>query len=206
MTLELISNPRSDRYSVGNALAARLCFALEDRVVKIRLCDEADGFFRFDFRRDWIDLVIEARSIVIPVPVWNFGIPGALKDFIDRTGRKGLLWDLDENEERYGLLGSSGKSLYLIVTYRDEIVMKTDTADANDYVEIYVVSYLRTVFGSFGIDENKAFRVGGVHHSSGLVADKQYMRELTIRMLDKFGIDNRLYSGDSNGENSEDAP
>lgn len=52
----------------------------------------------------------EASGIVIATPVWNFGVPGHLKNLIDRMGSFGL----DAETRSKGMLG--GKPFFLIFT------------------------------------------------------------------------------------------
>ncbi|MCF7844345.1 MAG: NAD(P)H-dependent oxidoreductase [Kiritimatiellales bacterium] len=61
-----------------------------------------------DFRK-LKDLFQNADGIVIASPIWNFGVPAHLKNFIDRMGS----FALDETRTK-GILG--GKPFYLIFT------------------------------------------------------------------------------------------
>ena len=61
-----------------------------------------------DFR-ELQDLLLSASGLVIATPVWNFGVPAHLKNFLDRMGN----FALDESKSK-GTLG--GKPFYLIFT------------------------------------------------------------------------------------------
>jgi FMN-dependent NADH-azoreductase len=170
---------------VGNALATRLSWALGGETVRVRAYEESVGYYRFDWNERWIALMKRARNLILPVPMWNMGIPASLKDFLDRVSRRDGLWALDAAGRRCGLLAGASVTGYEIMTSRD-VCPEGDPRD-------FVVPYLRAVLGSFGVDRVLDFRVGDVRHSPGLVADKRFMAERTRAMLDRFGLEGALY-------------
>lgn len=66
-------------------------------------CDQGDDFCRLR------DAIIGADAVVVASPVWNFGVPGMVKNFIDRMGSFGL-----DAQHAFGTL--QGKPFYLIYT------------------------------------------------------------------------------------------
>lgn len=66
--------------------------------------EQEDDFHRLQ------QLILEADAFVIATPIWNFGTPAHLKNFIDRMGR----FALDEATKRKGQL--NGKPFCIIYT------------------------------------------------------------------------------------------
>lgn len=87
---------------------------------KVMLKDLDIAHFSLDFYKEDADqgadftkvqkLLQEANGFVIATPVWNFGVPGHLKNLIDRMGSFGL----DTETRRNGTL--QGKLFYIIFT------------------------------------------------------------------------------------------
>lgn len=66
-------------------------------------CDQGDDFCRLR------DAIVAADAVVLASPVWNFGVPGMVKNFIDRMGSFGL-----DAQHAFGTL--KGKPFFLIYT------------------------------------------------------------------------------------------
>jgi FMN-dependent NADH-azoreductase len=179
MNLIINSSPK-DAHSVGVTLAERLAQTLGGPRHMIRIYDDHDGYFNFKFHEAWIDEVIRAERLIIPVAMWNFAIPAALKDFLDKISKRGKLWDLDGNNRMTGLL--KDRPIYIIMTSGYEY----ETGHPHDFV----TPYLKAVWASFGVRDVREFRVGGVDRSRALSSDESYLQDKTAEMLKTFGLNN----------------
>ena len=177
MSLIINSSPKNG-YSVGVTLAERFAKSLGETPRMIRIYDDTSGYFNFKFNDAWIDEVIQAKSVIIPVAMWNFGIPAALKDFLDKISQRGKLWDLDKNNQMIGLLHD--RPTYVIMTSGYDY----DIGHPNDFI----VPYLKTVWASFGVRDVREFRVGGVERSRALCEDENYLKRTTDAMIKHFGL------------------
>jgi FMN-dependent NADH-azoreductase len=177
MNLIINSSPK-DIYSVGVTLAERLATALGGPRHMIRLYDHHDGYFNFKFHDSWIDEVVAAQSLIMPVAMWNFSIPAALKDFIDKISKRGKLWDLGQNNQMVGLL--KDRPVYIIMTSGFEYEI--------GHPQDFITPYLKTVWASFGVHDLRQFRIGSVENSKGLVSNEDFLNLKTDEMLKTFGI------------------
>ncbi len=170
-------NPPKDHYALNTTLAERLARHLGGETKVIRLYDSSQRYFNYEYNQEWIESLWEADRLVFPVPMWNFGIPAALKDFFDKISPKGELWDFDEKKNYIGRL--KGKSAFIIMTSA-EIYPADSPKD-------FVVPYLRLILGFLGIEAVREFRLGGVKDRN-LAADEAYMNRVTSEMLKTFGL------------------
>ena len=90
--------------------------------------------------------LLTAETVVIGVPMWNFGIPASLKAWIDLVVRSGLTF-------QYGPAGPSGlipagKKVYIFASRGGEYP-KGSPANAYDLQE----PYLRAIFGFLGLTD-----------------------------------------------------
>lgn len=177
MNLIINSSPKEHPKSVGGALAERLALRLGGSTQTIRIYDSDQTYFNYAFRDDWIDMLISAECLIIPVAMWNFTIPAALKDFIDKTGKPGKLWEIKDGKFR-GLL--SDRPVYIIMT--------SGWYYPPDSAHDFVIPYLKTVLSSFGIHDIRVFRVGGVEGSEELGKDEVFLDAKSGEMLKAFGI------------------
>lgn len=88
--------------------------------------------------------VLEADILVITVSMYNFGIPAALKAWIDQIARPGVTFRPDPEKTYVGL--ATGKSAYLCVATGE-----TEVGGDMDFV----TPYLRHVLGFIGIEDTK---------------------------------------------------
>lgn len=177
MNLIINSSPKDD-FSVGISLAQRLAETLGGSQEMIRLYEQQNGYFQFKFHDEWIGKVVEAKSLIMPVAMWNFSVPAALKDFLDKISKRGRLWDLDKDNRMTGLL--KDRPVYIIMTSGFEY----ETGHPNDFV----APYLKAVWASFGIRDVRIFRLGGIDSSRKLSQDDAYLQHKTEEMLRTFGI------------------
>jgi FMN-dependent NADH-azoreductase len=176
MNLIINSSPKNE-FSVGVTLAERLAAALGGPRREIRLYDHP-GYFNYQFQDGWIDEVIAAQALIMPVAMWNFGIPAALKDFLDKISKRGRVWELDKSYKMYGLL--KDRPVYVIMTSGYEY--------ETGHPANFVTSYLKTVWASFGVLDVREFRVSGVFNSPNLCKDEHFIKQKTDDMIKTFGL------------------
>lgn len=97
--------------------------------------------------------LMNADTIVIDAPMYNFGIPSTLKTWIDHVARAGKTFKYDGKTPE-GLV--KNKKVYLAISSGG--VYSEGFMKAYDFTE----SYLRAVLGFMGMTDIKAFRVEGV--------------------------------------------
>ena len=96
-------------------------------------------------------------TIVIAVPMHNFGISSRLKAWIDHVVRVGRTFS-------YGANGPQGlvKDKHVILVLASGGIYSNEKMKAFDFVE----PYLRTILGFIGITDVDVVRVEGVAHSA----------------------------------------
>jgi FMN-dependent NADH-azoreductase len=104
-----------------------------------------------------IDELLAADTIVIAVPMHNFGPPSTLKAWIDHVARAGRTFSYGANGPQ-GLL--KGKHAILVVASGG--VYSAEPMKLFDFTE----PYLRTVLSFIGITEVDVVRVAGVANSA----------------------------------------
>ena len=98
-----------------------------------------------------IETFLAADYYLFTVPMWNFGIPYALKYYIDAIVQPGYLFRYNERGEPEGL--AQGKKMVVVTSRGADYSLPPMTA--LDFVE----SYLRTIFGFIGITDIRFFSV-----------------------------------------------
>lgn len=98
-----------------------------------------------------------AQIIVISLPVYNFGIPSALKAWIDQIARPGIAFTYDENGPT-GLF--TNKKVYLAISSGG--VFSDGSSRFADHAE----SYLKTVLEFIGITDVTTYRAEGLSYAS----------------------------------------
>jgi FMN-dependent NADH-azoreductase len=96
--------------------------------------------------------LIEADIIVIGVPLYNFGIPAALKGWVDQVSRAGVTFSYGESGPK-GLV--TNKKVYLSVA--SGAIFSEGPYKSYDFAE----PYLRAVLGFLGMTDVTTFRVEG---------------------------------------------
>ena len=110
-----------------------------------------------DARRSWreiertIEQFLAADLLLVTSPMWNFGVPYALKYYIDAIVQPGYLFDYDEAGQPRGLV--TGRRM-VCVTSRGGDYSQGPMAQF-DFLE----SYLRAIFGFVGIADLTFFNV-----------------------------------------------
>lgn len=98
-----------------------------------------------------IEGFLAADIHVITAPMWNFGIPYALKYYIDAIVQPGYLFAYDEHGVPHGLV--HGKRMVCVTSRGGDY--SQPPMDAMDHM----VGYLRAIFGFVGITDLKFFDV-----------------------------------------------
>jgi FMN-dependent NADH-azoreductase len=98
--------------------------------------------------------VLDADTIVISTPMWNFSLPSVLKAWIDHIVRAGKTFSYSEK----GLAGLlKGKKVYVVVSSGS--VFTSGAYQAFDHV----APYFKTVFGFMGVLDVDVIRVEGTN-------------------------------------------
>ncbi len=179
MNLIINSNPKPDDQSVSGTLAQMLVQHLDGPSHTLRIYEESrgQGYFQFQHHEPWMEQFVAARRLILPVPMWNYAIPAALKDFFDKITKINKVWKL-ENNQFVGLL--TDRPVYIIMT--------SGLAYPPGHRQDFVVPYLKVFFEFLGIHDVRDFRVSGVTRSAKLVADASYMAQLRQDMLRTFQL------------------
>lgn len=102
---------------------------------------------------DAIAQLMDSDFIVISVPIYNFGIPSALKAYIDHIARGGMTFQYSENGFE-GLV--KNKKAYIAVA-------SGSVFSEGDYRSYdFVVPYLKSVLGFIGVTDVSVFRAEGL--------------------------------------------
>jgi FMN-dependent NADH-azoreductase len=97
---------------------------------------------------------LAADVVVIGTPFYNFSIPTQLKAWIDRLGQVGRTFKYTEK----GPVGLAGGKTVIVASSRGGIYSTSEGGQAMEHQE----SYLKAVFGFFGITDVRIVRAEGV--------------------------------------------
>ena len=92
--------------------------------------------------------------IVIGAPLYNFSIPSQLKAWIDRIAQAGRTFKYTDK----GPVGLAGGKTVIVASSRGGVYSTSDGGQAMEHQE----SYLKVVFGFFGITDVRFVRAEGV--------------------------------------------
>ncbi|MFC5523066.1 FMN-dependent NADH-azoreductase [Polaromonas jejuensis] len=92
--------------------------------------------------------------IVVGAPLYNFAIPSQLKAWIDRVAQVGRTFKYTEK----GPVGLAGGKTVIVASTRGGVYSTSDAGNAMEHQE----SYLKTVFGFFGITDVRFVRAEGL--------------------------------------------
>ena len=125
-----------------------------------------------------IDELVAADVVVIAAPMYNFGVPSALKAWIDHVARAGRTFRYTANGPE-GLL--KGKRAILVLS-RGGVYTKGPMLRLE-----FQESYLRGVLGFLGIDDVRSIHIEGVAFGAD-VAEAAVNRALVqaARIADEF--------------------
>ena len=97
---------------------------------------------------------LAADVVVIGAPMYNFAIPSQLKAWIDRVAQGGRTFTYTEQ----GVVGLAGGKTVIVASTRGGMYSTSDAGQAMEHQE----SYLKTVFGFFGITDIRFVRAEGL--------------------------------------------
>ncbi|RYF77066.1 MAG: FMN-dependent NADH-azoreductase [Comamonadaceae bacterium] len=97
---------------------------------------------------------LAADVIVVGAPVYNFSVPSQLKAWIDRLGQPGRTFRYTAD----GPVGLAGGKTVIVASSRGGVYSTTERGRATEHQE----SYLKVVFGFFGIDDVRIVRAEGL--------------------------------------------
>ncbi len=124
-----------------------------------RLGPDADGLSDVQRRENavseqLVSQFLAADVIVVGAPMYNFSIPSQLKAWIDRIAQVGRTFKYTES----GPQGLAGGKTVIVASSRGGVYSTNPALAGLDHQE----SYLRTVFGFFGITDVRFVRAEGV--------------------------------------------
>ena len=97
---------------------------------------------------------LAADVIVVGAPLYNFTVPSQLKAWIDRLAQGGRTFKYTDK----GPVGLAGGKTVIVVSTRGGVYSSSDAGQAMEHQE----SYLKVVFGFFGITDVRFVRAEGV--------------------------------------------
>ena len=97
---------------------------------------------------------LAADVIVIGAPLYNFSVPSQLKAWIDRIAQAGRTFKYTEK----GPVGLAGGKTVIVASSRGGVYSTSEGGQAMEHQE----SYLKVVFGFFGITDVRFVRAEGV--------------------------------------------
>ncbi|VWX63434.1 FMN-dependent NADH-azoreductase [Burkholderiales bacterium 8X] len=97
---------------------------------------------------------LAADVIVIGAPMYNFSIPTQLKAWIDRLAQAGRTFKYTEK----GPVGLAGGKTVIVAASRGGVYSATESGQAAEHQE----SYLKVIFGFFGITDVRFVRAEGL--------------------------------------------
>ncbi len=97
---------------------------------------------------------LDADVIVVGAPFYNFGIPTQLKAWIDRLAQVGRTFKYTET----GPVGLAGGKTVIVASARGGVYSTSAGGQAMEHQE----SYLKVIFGFFGIADVRIVRAEGV--------------------------------------------
>jgi FMN-dependent NADH-azoreductase len=97
---------------------------------------------------------LAADVIVIGAPLYNFSVPSQLKAWIDRLAQAGRTFQYTDK----GPVGLAGGKTVIVASTRGGVYSTSEGGQAMEHQE----SYLKVVFGFFGITDVRFVRAEGV--------------------------------------------
>ncbi|MGH8846766.1 MAG: FMN-dependent NADH-azoreductase [Polaromonas sp.] len=97
---------------------------------------------------------LAADVLVVGAPLYNFAIPTQLKSWIDRVAQAGRTFKYTDK----GPVGLAGGKTVIVASSRGGVYSTSDAGNAMEHQE----SYLKTVFGFFGVTDVRFVRAEGL--------------------------------------------
>jgi len=114
-----------------------------------------------------LEQFLAADVIVVGAPMYNFTIPSQLKAWIDRIAQAGHTFKYTEN----GAVGLAGGKQVIVASTRGGAYSTSEQGQAMEHQE----SFLKVIFGFFGITDVRFVRAEGVN--LGEAAVRQAMND-----------------------------
>jgi FMN-dependent NADH-azoreductase len=145
-----------------------------------RLAPDAEGLTDTQRRENAISekLVsqfLAADVVVVGAPMYNFSIPTQLKAWIDRIAQAGRTFTYTEK----GPKGLAGGKTVIVASSRGGVYSSNPAMAGLDHQE----SYLKIIFGFFGITDIRIVRAEGVAMGDVAKAQALSAADLTIKAL-----------------------
>ncbi|BCL75390.1 FMN-dependent NADH-azoreductase [Jeongeupia sp. HS-3] len=118
---------------------------------------------------------LAADVVVVGAPMYNFSVPSQLKAWIDRVAQAGRTFKYTEN----GPVGLAGDKTVIVASSRGGFYSTSEAMRALDHQE----SYLKTVFGFFGITNVRFVRAEGMGMGETVKAESLAAAEKEIAAL-----------------------
>lgn len=157
---KLISKHKNASVKVRNLTTDSLPYIVNGHIQSFNTPPESRSSEQLDIIRlsdSTIDELLNADTIVIGAPMYNFGIPAVLKSWIDHLARAGVSFTYTPNGP-VGLI--QGKKVFFAIATGG--VYSEGDYKSYDFIE----PYLRASLGFFGMTDVTAFRVEGVSVSA----------------------------------------
>lgn len=118
---------------------------------------------------------LAADVVVVGAPLYNFSIPSQLKAWIDRVAQVGRTFKYTDK----GPVGLAGGKTVIVASTRGGVYSTSDAGNAMEHQE----SYLKTVFGFFGVTDVRFVRAEGVAMGDDAKAQALAMAEAEIKAI-----------------------
>jgi len=118
---------------------------------------------------------LAADVVVVGAPLYNFSIPSQLKAWIDRIAQAGRTFKYTEK----GPVGLAGGKTVIVASSRGGVYSTSDAGNAMEHQE----SYLKTVFGFFGVTDVRFVRAEGVAMGEAPKAQALAAADVEIRAI-----------------------
>ncbi|MBM3115685.1 FMN-dependent NADH-azoreductase [Jeongeupia naejangsanensis] len=118
---------------------------------------------------------LAADVVVVGAPMYNFSVPSQLKAWIDRVAQAGRTFKYTES----GPVGLAGDKTVIVASTRGGFYSTSDAMRALDHQE----SYLKTVFGFFGITNVRFVRAEGMGMGEAVKSESLAAAEKEIAAL-----------------------
>jgi len=116
---------------------------------------------------------LAADVLVIGAPLYNFSIPSQLKAWIDRIAQVGRTFKYTDK----GAVGLAGGKTVIVASTRGGMYSTSDAGNAMEHQE----SYLKTIFGFFGVTDVRFVRAEGL--AMGEVAKATALATAQVEIL-----------------------
>jgi FMN-dependent NADH-azoreductase len=134
---------------------------------------DADSKAAVDAQKKYVEQLRSADVLIISAPMWNFGMPAALKAWFDLILKVNDTFSMDQNGYR-GHVKNLKKAV--VITTAGGGSYETAPMDAYDYF----TGHLLTSLGFIGITDVKLVRVEGVNANPDSLPEKTAAAEKAI--------------------------